>query len=522
MSRPNILFLLSDEHSFRFMSRFSEMPFGEPVQTPSLDRLAERSAEFMNAYCQMPLCTPSRLCLLTGREARRAGAWTNGSTLDPELTTLPQCLGEAGYATCLVGKMHLGGCNQMAGFRDRPYGDLTGGTGHQGQEKPDWYEGSRFRWRIDNVGALEAPESVLQEHVVAQETIAWVREQRYRDPETPWFLCASFSRPHFPLTAPKRWLDEYPPEKITLPKAPAAGDSFHHPSCERLRKEFEVDALTQEETMRMRSGYFACVSYLDEILGDLLDRLERSGDLDNTVIVYTSDHGELAGEHGGWWKHSFHEASIRVPLILSMPSHRKGGKKSARLETPVSLVDLFPTLCRLAGAAYPSDLDGRDLSESVLEGVEPESKPVVSDNLVPRWGAGAEFRMAREGRYKYVRFRSGSELLFDLSGDPEEQKDLILRGMDEAAESALGKLRHFVETTMDFDAVERERVEWSHRLVEEYPLSNHNSHGNHYRMPDGSIVYADGCFYSPDVIADGMRDIVGDLEARTRDSAAKV
>ena len=131
MLRPNILFLLSDEHSYRFMGHVPEDRGGEPVDTPAFDRLASHSTVFTDAYCQMPLCTPSRLCLLTGREVRRAGAWNNASVLRPELSTLPGTLRDAGYETCLVGKMHLGGTQQFVGFNHRPYGDLTGKAGHQ-------------------------------------------------------------------------------------------------------------------------------------------------------------------------------------------------------------------------------------------------------------------------------------------------------------------------------------------------------------------------------------------------------
>ena len=131
MSRPNILFLLSDEHSFRFMGHVGESDGGEPAHTPTFDRLAARGTVFTNSYCQMPLCTPSRICLLTGREVRGCGAWSNRSVLRPELPTLPGTLAEAGYETCLVGKMHLGGNQQFVGFRRRPYGDLTGKCGHQ-------------------------------------------------------------------------------------------------------------------------------------------------------------------------------------------------------------------------------------------------------------------------------------------------------------------------------------------------------------------------------------------------------
>ncbi|MCB1124315.1 MAG: sulfatase-like hydrolase/transferase, partial [Verrucomicrobiae bacterium] len=394
MPKPNILFLLSDEHSFRFFSHVSPEEGGEPVATPHLDRLKNQAVKFNQTYCQMALCTPSRLCLLSGRHAHGAGAWTNDSILPPNLVTLPAALRGAGYETCLVGKMHLGGSRQFVGFQHRPYGDLTGGTGHQGQEPPAGYDGDKFTWRYDGAGELTYPESTLQEQVTAQETIAWIREHRNQKPDTPWFALASFSRPHFPLTAPQRWTDKYPVDQVTEPRAPATGDTFDHPVNQRMREGFRVEGLSHENQQKMRAGYFACVSYLDEILGDLLTRLEVSGDLENTIIVYASDHGEMAGEHGSWWKHTFYEASTRVPLMISMPSHRNGSQPPTQLETPVELIDLYPTLCSLAGADF-SQAEGRDLSGSLISGSEPELQPVVSDNLVPRWGAGSEYRMVR-------------------------------------------------------------------------------------------------------------------------------
>ncbi|MGK0237533.1 MAG: choline-sulfatase [Candidatus Pelagisphaera sp.] len=509
MAKPNILFLLSDEHSFRFFSHLSESDGGEPVETPHLDRLASQSAQFSNTYCQMPLCTPSRLCLLTGKEVRGAGAWKNDSILAPELATLPGTLRTAGYETCLVGKMHLGGSRQYVGFQHRPYGDLTGGTGHQGQEVPADYDGNKFTWRIDGAGPLEFPESALQEQVLAQETVAWVREHRSEKPEKPWFVCASFSRPHFPLTAPKRWLDRYKDKDIGIPKAPASGDSFDHPMCVNMRKGFEVENINEADRLKMRIGYFACVSYLDEILGDLLTRLELSGDLENTIIVYSSDHGEMAGEHGSWWKQSFHEASARVPMMISLPEHRDGSLAAQRFDTPVALIDLFPTFCDFAGAEIPLDLNGISLRDSASSNREPESRPVVCDNLIPRWGEGSEFRMVRYEQFKYIHFRNGSELFFDLQNDPLEQRDLCRRGMLDVAQSVLEELREFVKRSMDFDAAEQERIEGTARLAETYSLKGIPSHGNLYHLSDGRIVNGEEVVYNPTVVASGPEQVAG-------------
>ena len=206
MSRPNILFLFSDEHSFRAMGHRSEADGGEPVFTPTFDRLAAQGTVFTDAYCQMALCTPSRLCTLSGREVRGAGAWDNNSILDPTLPTIPRTLAANGYTTCLVGKMHLGGNLQFVGFQHRPYGDLTGRTGHQWEPVEGEYKDSMIS-RTRDAGVTEFPESKLQDVVVTQETVAFLREHQSANPDKPWFLCASFSRPHFPLTVPPRHLD---------------------------------------------------------------------------------------------------------------------------------------------------------------------------------------------------------------------------------------------------------------------------------------------------------------------------
>ena len=191
--RPNILFLFSDEHSFRCMGHVPGDEGGEPVDTFALDEMASHGSVFTDAYCQMPLCTPSRLCILTGREVRGAGAWANGSVLRPELPTLPGTLAQAGYETCLVGKMHLGGNLQFSGYRHRPYGDLTGSCGHQ-KEPLDPRERKAMRTRTADAGVTEIPESLIQDQIVAHETVAFLREHQAARPDQPWFLTASFSR----------------------------------------------------------------------------------------------------------------------------------------------------------------------------------------------------------------------------------------------------------------------------------------------------------------------------------------
>ena len=506
MSRPNILFLLSDEHSFRFLGALPRHAGGEPVSTPTLDRLIAAGTYFTDAYCQMPLCTPSRLCMLTGREVRAAGAWHNGSVIRPEVATLPGTLADAGYETCLVGKMHLGGSRQFAGFHHRPYGDLTGETGHQWEPLADEARHS-MRYRTSRAGVTEIPESLIQDEVVAHETVSFVREHEAAQPDRPWFVCASFSRPHFPITAPKRCVDRYRRQGITRPYVPATGDAFNHPMSVGMRRGFQAAEVDDDEMMSARRAYFAAVTYLDEVIGDLLLRLEADGSLENTVIVYTTDHGELAGEHGVWWKNGWYEGCTRVPLIVSLPEDRRGGR--GRLEsTPVGLIDLFPTLCSLASAEQPDGLDGVDLSPALFGSAAPD-RPVVCDVLNPRWGDGMEFRMVRHGRFKYVGFRDAPPLLFDLDSDPLEQRNLI--GASGAAGEAQERLSAYVRETMDFDEAERERTERDGPLRETYAHDLPSlTAGNAYTLPDGRVISADEIIYDPRVLAESVHAAFSD------------
>ena len=506
MKKPNILLLFSDEHSFRFMGHRAIEDGGEPAITPAFDSLAAQGTVFSDAYCQMPLCTPSRLCLLTGMEARRAGAWNNESVLRPELPTLAGALTQAGYESCLVGKMHLGGRNQFAGFRNRPYGDLTGHCGHQ-WEPIDDPERQGMRVRTEKTGVTGIPESLIQDEVVAAETVAFLREHQHANPQQPWFLCASFSRPHFPLTAPRRHIERFQPDTVTEPKVPAGGDAYDHPMSTGMREGFMADAVSREESMRARAAYFANVSYLDEVIGDLLLRLEASGLLENTIIVYTTDHGEMAGEHGVWWKNGWYEACTRVPLIVSLPQQRSGDLAPGLWRQPVGLYDLFPTFCSLAGAPIPGGLGGRALSPAIrgnrAESAEPQ-RPIVCDNLIPRWGAGTEFRMIRWHNYKYVRLRAAAPLFFDLEEDPAEQKNLISRGASGEAKQALDYLAKLASESIDFDQAERERTERDGSLADDYRQQVPASTGNLYLMPSGKLINAEDAIYDPTLVAQDL------------------
>lgn len=514
-TRPNILFLLSDEHSFRFLSARSAEQGGEPCRTPTLDGLIQQGCHFDAAYCQMPLCVPSRIGLLSGRHPSRC------PVLWPETPTFASHLGRHGYATATVGKMHLIGACQHAGFGARPYGDFTGPSPAH-QKDPLSLTGPKdhifMPSIIKDAGVSDIPESMLQGQIVVRESMAWLREHRYQNGNQPWLLYASFAHPHFPQLAARRFFERYYPDNVTSPRIGYTGDTVDHPMTVGVRtlgrgayRGYRADDISDEDTMRSRAAYFACVDQLDEILGDFMAILERDGLLDNTVIVYTSDHGEMAGEHGMWWKNTWHEASARVPLIVSLPEHRNGRLASTEVSHPVSLVDMFPTLCGLTGTPqsdYPDGIDGIDLASAVRgETCETlQARPgVIIEYLNPFGGEGTEFRMIRSDRYKYVAFRGCDDLAFDLAADPDEQHNIIGSAQPDTA-AALEELKDALFDNFDFDEAIQRRTQETAQFQQRYPGRVSPRTSNQILLGDGRLVEADMTIEYPEVVSENPQD----------------
>lgn len=519
--QPNILILLSDEHSFRFLSSRSPERGGEPCRTPTLDGLVQQSAHFETACCHAPVCITSRISLLTGRYINRNPVpW-------PDIPTLASHFGENGYATAAVGKMHLPGSRQFVGFQARPYGDFTAPSPAH-QRDPLFLPGQQdhifMPSILEDAGLSDIPESLLQEQMVVRESIAWLREHRHSHPNKPWLLYASFVHPHFPMNAPRRFFERYYPQGVTPPWIRSGGDAQNHPAMvgalHALGAESQGHPLadvTAAQTLRARAAYFACVDQLDEMLGDFITLLERDGLLDNTIIVYLSDHGELAGEHGLWFKRTWHEASVRVPLIVSLPEHRQETLPAATIGEPVSLLDIFPTLCGLTNLPKPDGLDGIDLSPAIRGLPCPDLETrlgVIIEQLEPFNTSGTEYRMIRSARYKYVAFHDCDDLAYDLVADPDEQHNLLAGGSSE--NPTLEGLRSVLLDGFNFDdSLQRlagERREYASRFPSR--ISPHTS--NQIMRGDGMLVEADGPLDRPDIVSQDPRTAFDDFPPQPR------
>lgn len=427
-SPPNVLVLMTDEHDPRISG-----PYGEPgVHTPALDRLAAGGTVLEQAYCNSPLCVPSRMSFMTGRYVHRIDAWDNGAVLRSDEPTWAHRLEAAGYETSLIGKMHFQGLDQLHGFRSRPVAEIHGG-GPLG-DLPAWRPGpgeaievptvpagvAAMRRRILGAGPGRST-NIAYDEAVRDATVSFLRA---RGPGgTPFALCASFISPHFPLVAPPEDFARYWPHGVDLPRLPRGRHPFHR----RLIEHFDLEGFSEEEILRARAAYFGLCTFVDRLIGEVLDALEACGHAEDTLVVYTADHGEMLGEHGLWWKCNFYEPSVRVPLILRLPGRIPAGGRRGQV---CSLVDLVPTLLEYAGArADPAALDGDSL-RAVLERPEAPVARAWKDEAFSEYHAHASAHpmcMLRRGRFKLNYVLDEPSELYDLEADPGETTDLAGR-----------------------------------------------------------------------------------------------
>ncbi len=488
LNTPNILFIVTDEHN-PHIAGFADDPI---VDTPALDRLAGRSTFFESAYCQSPLCVPSRYSFLTGKYVRNCSGWGNGSILFPEHATMPGWLGSHGYETAAVGKMHFKGKEQMHGWGSRPYGDLV--ESRAATHQPDPPETADGRWNRHSVGRFpfagptHIPESMLVDQVITTESLAWMHEYAASENQQPWLFCASFSRPHFPLTAPGRYIRKYLDSNLTLPEPPPGYPDDLHPHDRFIVDDFNLLNFSAEEQRYALACYYACVDYVDDCIGALLEGFEKAGCLDNMYVVYTSDHGDMAGEHGLWWKRTYYDGSAGVPLLISGPDVPHG----KRVHTPVELVDLFPTMCEWANIEKPESLDGESLNSLLGNKTSARKKTWARSELFG--GKRKSFRMIRDERWKLVEFPEYTPRLFDLKNDPDEMNDLAHSPPPDAPVKKLRDMLNESGSWTDMEGAMAQDKERSKDFRAEYKSKG----AVQYRSQYGKIIEADAHLYPDD------------------------
>ena len=418
MTRPNILILMVDQLNGTL---FPDGP-ADWLHAPTLKALAARSTRFANAYTASPLCAPGRAAFMSGQLPSATGVYDNAAEFCSSIPTYAHHLRRAGYHTCLSGKMHFVGPDQLHGFEERLTTDIYpadfGWT-------PDYRKpGERIDWWYHNMGSVtgagvaETTNQLEYDDEVAHEATRKLYDLARGGDERPWCLTVSFTHPHDPYVARRRYWDLYEDCAHLLPEVPAMDYADHDPHSQRIFdannwREFDI---SEEDIRRSRRAYFANISYLDDKIAGILQVMEDTGQ--EAIVIFVSDHGDMLGERGLWFKMSFFEGSCRVPLMIAAP-----GMQAGLQETPVSTIDLCPTLCDLAGVSMEEVMPwttGQSLVPLGQGGSR--SQPVAME-----YAAEASYSpiiALRQGRWKYTNCALDPEQLFDLQADPHELTNL--------------------------------------------------------------------------------------------------
>ena len=419
--RPNIVFIISDSMDGRVMGCM-----GHPAAaTPSLDGLAERGVMFRNTYCNNPICCPSRASMWSGKYTHHCEGWNNHKGLEVGEPTFRTHLEAAGYRCRIVGKTdYLSGAHTI---RAR----VTPWTRSAGLMLPTYVEPP------PTVDDSDEPRCNAGDWKKVDECVDWLKGSAG---DGPFVLYCGLHRPHPPFRTTRYWLDRIDPRKVAAPPA----DELQHPVMDymRVQKNWQ-HGFSDEMTRLVRRVYLAMIAEVDAMVGELLEAVDALGLRGSTYVIYTSDHGEMAMEHQQYYKMVHYEASAHVPLLISGPGVRRG----EAVERPASLVDIYPTLMDMAGAAHPGGLDGHSLMPE-LRG-RPTGRPdwALSEFHGTTSLTGAF--MLRRGQWKYIAYVGYPPLLFDLAEDPDELVNLAASRPDVA-----GQMDRKLREIVDYEAVD--------------------------------------------------------------------
>lgn len=444
MTRPNLLYIHTDQHN-----PFVTGCYGDAlVRTPNLDHVAATGARFDQVYCASPICVPSRMSMLTARHPVNNRVWTNNHGLDSSIPTHAHSMGAAGYEPVLIGRMHAVGPDQLHGYARRLVGDhspnyIGGGPrvdrgvleGTSGPERTSLVKSGPglSGYQVHDEVVTVATVNLLNEIGVEKRTFGRI---------DPFCITVGFMLPHAPFVARRQQYDYYR-ERVPLPENPDPPGPDAHPYLQAWRRFTNLDEPTPEEmVLRARAAYWGMVEAFDTMIGQILHALRANELAENTLIVYTSDHGDMVGEHGLWWKHVFYEESVRVPLIMNWPGVIEAGQNCDR---PINAVDVTATLVDAVGAPPLPASDGQSFlglvsssraipqwhdtafSEYCADQYTPGSPTRVweSENTAPATCYQRMIRRNMNGAaWKLVYYHGEEPQLFNLTDDPNEVSDL--------------------------------------------------------------------------------------------------
>jgi choline-sulfatase len=409
--KPNIVFICSDQHSYKYTGYM-----GHPVvRTPNMDRIAREGVTFTNAYTGQPVCTPGRACMMTGMFASDSHSYCNSTVWDGSHPTWGTHLKQQGYSCRAIGKMDLND-DFDSGFEEIE-------TSHGHRHNPDIT--SLFRrpvaYRIgerENVDG-SARSQRHRDGGRAELALQFLREAAPGEKQ-PWAIYVGMTAPHPKFIALQSYYDMYPTDNIDMPNIPPGHLENLHLAFQELRRFKRIATpISEDRVRRARAGYYGLVSELDEYVGKIYDALQRTGALQNTLFIYTSDHGESLGEHGLWYKNNLYDVAARVPLLIA----GAGLPRGKRVETPVAHVDLVAMMLEMAQSEAAGKLRGHSLLP-MLQGT-PGNHPGFAFSESHSEGNCTGSFMIRKGDWKYIHFTWYDDLLFNVKDDPGEFNNLI-------------------------------------------------------------------------------------------------
>ncbi|KAB5567030.1 choline sulfatase [Coniochaeta sp. 2T2.1] len=461
--KPNILYIMADQLAAPLLKMYNEK---SQILTPNLDKLAAKSVQFDSAYTPSPLCAPSRMSMITGQLPMKIKAFDNASQIGSDIPTYAHYLRREGYQTVLAGKMHFVG-DQLHGYETRLTSDIYPGDFGWvvNWDQPD----TRLEWYHNASSILQAGPCVRSNQLDYDEEVMYRSTQFMYDhvregPDArPFALTVSLTHPHDPYTIEEKYWDLYEGVDIDLPQVTIPKDQ-QDPHSKRLLKVcdlWDVD-FDEDQIKRARRAYYGAVSYVDDCIGRLLETLRRCKLDDNTIIVFSGDHGDMLGERGLWYKMNFFEGSARVPLLISYPKLFT----PRRVSQNVSTLDILPTMCDFVNTKpHPSlPMDGLSLLPH-LEGREGH------DTVIGEYtgeGTISPLMMIRRGDWKYITCPSDGSILFNLALDPLELNDYAkiltkkatlsapLRPEEEEAQRIFAAFEAEAAERWDFDAITKE------------------------------------------------------------------
>lgn len=429
---PNILWLCTDQQRYDTIRSLGN----SLIRTPNIDSLVNDGVAFTQAYCQSPVCSPSRASFLTGRYPRTTGCRQNGQTIPSSEVLVSKMFADAGYRCGLAGKLHLASCSEgkVEERIDDGYHDFR--WSHHPQ--PDWPENAYTQWlhakgvswdqlysgQSDGYVKEGVPAEYHQTTWCAEMTMDFIRGNQQR----PWFFSFNCFDPHHAFDPPAEYLAKYDPSEMRLPKF-REGELNNKPHFQKLDSEwahnspgeFHTGAITDAQRQNVTAAYYAMCELIDDQVGRILGCLEETGQRDNTIVIFMSDHGEMLGDHGLYFKGPhFYDEAVRVPLVISCPDRFESG---LTIDGLTELVDIVPTLLEAAMLPVPQQVQGRSLLPHLTGEADPaQHRDFVYCEYYNSWTHGDAYgTMLRTDSHKIVVYH-GTELgeLYDLKADPDE------------------------------------------------------------------------------------------------------